>query len=470
LRKRINAQPGLDFHPEALPETLAYYEKYERIDEILRACPQITDRIHRDLETALESTNKDGRSSRYSADQILRIAIAQSCEGESLRNITVRIDESPFLRKFTRIYNDKMISHSTFCSLRNKISFGTWCEINEQLATYAIDNDVISGDKLRLDTTVVETNVHWPTDSSLLWDVYRTTTSLLRRMNKQHPWILEGRRLHPRRAKKLAQKIARRLGKRKAGPTGAGRDAAKDTYSRLISSVSQILSLADEVVSAMSKQKRTSRGLAEVGTMLEVGRLADHVELGRRVVSQAERRVLHDERVPSDEKVYSIFEPHTELIKRGKAGKPIEFGHKILLHQVEGCFITSFEVFNPKPDESMLLPSAVSEHERLFGYLPEVLTADKGFYSSMDDLRKLEEKIDVVSVCKKGRRTEEEEAREHGRKFKLAQKFRAGIEGSISVLKRCFGLFRSLRKSWEHFAAHVGNSVFAHNLCVLARC
>jgi len=472
LRRRINAQTGLDFHPEPLPETLAYYERYDRIDEILRGCPRITDLVHRDLEKALESaSNREGRSSKYSADQVLRVAIVQACEGESLRSVTVRIDESGFLRRFTRIHNDKMMSFSTFCALRNTITPQTWSEINNLLGKYAITHEMITGEKLRVDTTVVETNIHWPTDSSLLYDVYRKVASLLKSLNKEHSWVLEGRRLQVRRVKRLTQKITRRLSKKRSASRGDNLDSAREAYSRLISYVSDILALANEVVSTFQAQhapRRRSR--VQVGLVSQLALLIEYIELGRRVISQAERRVIEGEKVPSSEKIYSIFEPHTELIKRGKAGKPIEFGHSILLNQVEGCFITSFEAFNPKADESKLLSSIVARHEQLFGTAPDVLTADKGFYSSMEELRKLEEKIEVVSVCKKGRRTEDEEAREHGHDFKMAQRFRAGIEGSISVLKRCFGLFRCLRKGWEHFAAFIGNSIFAHNLCVLARC
>ncbi|MEW6743662.1 MAG: transposase, partial [Planctomycetota bacterium] len=130
----------------------------------------------------LDSANKreKGRRSKYSSEQVLRIAIAQVVEGESLRSITVRVDESPFLRKFTHIYNDKMMSFSTFCSLRNAIRPETWATMNSRLAHYAIEKQLISGDKLRTDTTVVETNIHWPTDSSLLWDTYRKCAALIR--------------------------------------------------------------------------------------------------------------------------------------------------------------------------------------------------------------------------------------------------------------------------------------------------
>ncbi|MEW6741910.1 MAG: hypothetical protein AB1486_04040, partial [Planctomycetota bacterium] len=329
------------------------------------------------------------------------------------------------------------------------------------------------GDKLRTDTTVVETNIHWPTDSSLLWDTYRKCAALIRLAREVNPTIDDGRRLQDRRGKRLAQKIARKLGKKTAKKEGLGLDGVKTLYSSLISMVSDLLTVVAEVRDKLLGRERPGSGPRRVlvGTPTALAYTLDHYHgLGERVVAQATRRVLAGEQVPNEEKIFSIFESHTELIKRGKAGKPIEFGHVVLLEQVEGCFVTNYKVYKHKPDESKLLDPIVARHERLFGAPPEVATADKGFYGGIDGIRDLEKKVDLVSVCKKGRRTDEERARERSRAFRMAQRFRAGIEGSISVLKRCFSLFRCFRKGWLHYAALVGNAIFAHNLCVLARC
>jgi IS5 family transposase len=192
--------------------------------------------------------------------------------------------------------------------------------------------------------------------------------------------------------------------------------------------------------------------------------------LGQQVISQARRRVLHGESVPNDEKLFSVFEPHTELLKRGKAGKPIEFGHMIQIQQVENKFIASYTVFEKKPVEHQLLTLAVERHKTLFGRYPEEMSADKGYYESMEALETLERMIPVVSISKKGKRTAEELEREQEPLFKLAQRFRAGVEGSISFLKRMLRLLRCFNKGWEHFVATVGQTIFAHNLTVLSRC
>jgi IS5 family transposase len=191
--------------------------------------------------------------------------------------------------------------------------------------------------------------------------------------------------------------------------------------------------------------------------------------LTKRIIDQTSRRILHGERVPNTEKLFSIFEPHTELLIRGKAGKPIEFGHMVLLQQVEEKFITDYQVFARKPSDESLVDSILKSHERTFGELPESLTADKGFYESMAKLCDLEKIMPNVSIAKKGMRTVEERDREHHPTFRALQRFRAGIEGTISALKRAFKMCRCLYRSFRTYRSSVGAHVFAHNLVVLTR-
>ena len=192
--------------------------------------------------------------------------------------------------------------------------------------------------------------------------------------------------------------------------------------------------------------------------------------LGRRVLDQARRRILDQETVPNEEKIFSIFEPHTELLKRGKAGKPIEFGHMIQIQQVEAKFITDYEVFDKKPVEYKLLDPTIRRHKELFGKYPDQLSADKGYYENMEQIDRLSKIIEVVAIAKKGKRTQEQTERETDPAFRHAQRFRAGVEGTISFLKRVLGLSRCYGKGWEHYAATVGATVLAHNLLILARC
>jgi IS5 family transposase len=467
LRKKRNTQDEFDFQPPSLKITRQYYERYEKISNILDDNPDILDLVHEDLKKLVKRKQRTGpgRKCEITSESVLRTVICQTLEGESLRGIVIRIDGDGNLRRFVRIYNGAMMDFTTYCTLRNAIRQQTWKRINDVLTAAAVDGELISGERLRIDTTAYETNIHWPTDSSLLWDTYRVVSRLINTARKIDPEAVSDKRLQNKRAKKLHCTIARRSGKKQQISK-----EAKSAYTALIGHVQGLLAWVPTVC------ERLRKGLtADAYDFMDayvvsgvINQLEHFRTLGLKVVDQASRRVLQGEQVPNEEKIFSIFEPHTELLMRGKAGKPIEFGHMIALQQVEKKFITDYEVFHRKPIDYTLIDPALESHRRVFGENPKGLSGDKGFYESMDKIRALEEEIDVVSIGKKGKRTEEEAERESNEAFKLGQLFRAGIEGTISFLKRALGLWRCRTKGLEHYCASVGSTVFVHNLLILA--
>jgi len=234
--------------------------------------------------------------------------------------------------------------------------------------------------------------------------------------------------------------------------------------------VEELMGWARSVRGELTGSQRLTSAM-QVAKAAAIVRQIDHYTvLGAQVVDQARRRVLQAASVPNNEKLFSIFEQHTELLKRGKAGKDVEFGHMIQIQQVEGKFITGYDVFDKKPTEYDLLESVLESHKELFGGYPSELAADKGYYENMAAIDQLQQKVPMVSIAKKGRRNLQEAQREHDPLFRLAQRFRAGIEGTISFLKRALRLVRCFNKGWEHFAATIGQTIFAHNLLILARC
>lgn len=467
MRRKRNNQLEFDFQPSNLKVTNEYYARYERISEVLDEHPEIIDEIHNDLKKILGRKKRGGagRKCGVSSDTVLRIVVCQIVEGEPLRGIVIRIDDSGFLRRFVRIYNGAMIDFTTLCTLKNAIGAKTWKRVNKLLTRAAIENESINGERLRLDTTAYETNIGWPTDSRLLWDTYRVLSRLINEAREIDPEVAADKRLQAKKAKRLHSKIAR-LSRKK----GTVSKEARALYISLIRLTDCLLGWVPSVC------KRLRVGLAantydfmETYVVEDVIRQLEHFgSLGFKVAEQARRRVIEGEVVPNDEKLFSIFEPHTELLKRGKAGKPIEFGHMISIQQVEEKFITDYEVFEKKPVDHTLVDGALSSHRRIFGENPREFSADKGFYESMAKINELEEEIEIVSIAKSGKRTEEETSREKSKAFKLGQRFRAGVEGSISFLKRALGLWRCLNKGWDHYASTVGATVFVHNLLNLA--
>jgi IS5 family transposase len=467
LRPKFEVQREFAFPTSNLKLTREYYAKYEAISKILDANPEIIDRAHRDLRDALITSNGSRPARvRFTTEHVLRLLIVQSLEGLSLRQTVVRVDDSPALRQFVRLGMKPMMDFTTLDKLKNALRPRSWKKINRLLAHHAVGEKQITGDRLRLDTTAVETNIHWPTDSMLLWDTYRVLARLIERARRVDADVVGSGRLHLRRAKREALAITRAAAKK-----GRKARSLKRPYRRLIGRVEGVLDwaagVAHGLVGGLGSQRYGAWGHAQAEALVE--ELAHFHALGERVVDQARRRVLQGESVPNDEKLFSLFEPHTELLKRGKAGKAIEFGHMIQIQQVEEKFITDYAVYEHKPVERTLLEPALVQHRKLFGSAPSELSADKGYYENMETLRVLEKQIEVVSIAKKGPRTPAETEREQDPLFRHAQAFRAGVEGSISFLKRMLRLARCFNKSWDHFVATVGQTVFAHNLLVLAR-
>jgi IS5 family transposase len=305
---------------------------------------------------------------------------------------------------------------------------------------------------MRTDTTVYEANIHYPTDSSLLWDSYRVLARQLQELQRECRELGLNHRYHTKKVKKLAQSISRNAGSK----SKSKQKAVKGWYRTLIDRVGWIVEIAKNV-------KVSASALVDLLTLEHFAALA------QRVMDQAQRRIFQGEKVPADEKLYSIFEEHVELLIRGKAGKPVEFGHMVAVAQSGEKFITYYRNLPEREADPELLSESLDAHRKLFGGDPSVLATDKGFYASAQQLATLEETIETVSICKKGRLTQEQSAREHTKEFQDGQRFRSGVEGSISVLKRAFKLNRCFFKGIKNFAASVGCAVFCHNLVLLAR-
>ena len=456
MRTKSAPQMYLDFSfPSSAASKIVreYWRKYGRLNEVLLTNPEVLDWAHLDFERYL-SSSPGGRESRYTSEEILRVLVVFFVEGDAYRDLVVRIENSDFLRGFVGLgFCKPMMDFSFVAKAFAALSEETWKKMNEVLARYAKDEGIITADRLRTDSTAYEANIHYPTDSSLLWDSFRVLARVLRRVQQELPHLGLKHRFHDKKVKKLAFFIARNA-KSKSKRT---RRRVKATYRKLIERVRWIAGIC--------KEAREKLGLA----FYYAPELEQYEPVAERIVDQAQRRIFDGEVVPASEKVYSLFEEHTELLIRGKAGKPVEFGHKVLLAQTGEKFVSHYRVLEHCEEDNTLLPEVLDAHHTLFGEGPAVLAADKGFYKSAAQLAALEKDIETVSICKKGRRTAEETAREKTEDFQDGQRFRAGVEGSISVLKRAFKLNCCLFKGYRHFASSVGAAVLCHNLVLLTR-
>lgn len=452
MRTQSSNEPYFNFVGESsLKIVNDYREQYEQLSLLLDANPALLSLAHQDWSELL-SISDEGRDG-YTSEQLLRALLVFFLEGKTYRNAVILIDNSEFLQYFVRLGVKPTMDFTFLNRAYTALRAETLEHMNAVLARYALTEEMISGEKQRMDTTVVETNIHYPTDSSLLNDSFRTVARLVREIQKELPQLGLNHRFHDKKVKKLATYIARNA----SSKSKKTKRKVNRTYATLIQRVSWILGVGRRVEDCLDRAGYT------------VEALSHYLPLVARIVNQADRRILKGETVPADEKLYSLFEEHTELIVRGKAGKPIEFGHKILVAQTGEKFIHHYAVMEKKIEDKELLEPAVKVHKKLFGQYPNVLSTDKGFYESMEQIEGLEEKIAVVSIAKKGRRTQAEYERETSDAFIDGQRFRAGSEGSISVLKRAFKLGKCFFKGFKNYAAGVGFAVLCHNLVLLTR-
>lgn len=455
MRTKINIQPSFPLVCNAFPrEYVNFQHGYNTINQLLDDNPDIIDAIHHDLA---KICSDDGRESTFSSEQYLRMIIVKTVEGLSLRDTVIRVADSDFLRNFTRIFSGKMMNFTALQTAMKNISADSWAKINNILFDFAHKGGKISGDRLRVDSTVCETNIHYPTDASLMWDSFRVASRIMRQCAEIDAALDMGNRFHDKKAKRLFTFIATHAGKKKANR------AVRRATRKFIEKVEWICDTARDFLS----HARAVDGIPCEARYL-LGNLRSMLPRMRQVVSCA-RRVYEGDTVPASDRIFSIFEPHTELLKRGKAHKPVEFGHMVTIGQTAEKFISFYRVEEKSRHDSLLGDEALKEHKKMFGHYPRAFTADKNYHVSPEHTAAWEKKISTYSVGKKGRRSEEEIQREHGFMFRLLQKFRAGCEGSISVLKRVFGLYRCFFRGFKSFASSIGSIVFCHNLVIMSR-
>jgi IS5 family transposase len=372
------------------------------------------------------------------------------------------VNDSLVLRQFCRVYLQRVPDDTTLIRWANAIGPETLKALNDRVVQLARSLKVTRGRKLRVDTTAVETNIHFPTDSGLVGDGVRVVSRLLRRarvvLGEAASGLGEAFRSRVRTVRKLSQQL-HRIARRK---NDEGRAALKAAYGRLVATAKRTGAQGRRVLEALRREgDDAARRLA--------GRLEEVLPRLKRAVVQAERRVLNDDPVPSGEKLVSLFEPHTQVIPRFKAGKPVEFGRKIRLDEVEGGIISGYAVLaRGGGQDQPYLADSLANHRHQFGRPPRVLAADRGMSSPANERLATEAGIRHVALPQVGKASADRRAKERGHRFRDAYRFRAGIEGRIHVLKRDRGLRRCRYRGERGFGRWVGWGIVAHNLAKVA--
>ena len=367
------------------------------------------------------------------------------------------VSDSLLLRQFCRLYLEAAPDDTTLIRWANLIGSETIERLNERAVALAVKHKATRGRKLRTDATVVEANIPHPRDSTLLSDGVR----VLSRLMGKAKGILEGTGESFRNRTRSAKRLARRIDEVARRRAEGAKEALKGAYERLIGVAQASLKQAGKVREMLQEAEEQQRGLAD-----EFGRFEEMVE---RVVDQTERRVLKGQSVPAAEKLVSLFEAHTSIIRRGKVGKETEYGHKVWLEETEGGIISGYRVLEGNPaDQDQLLP-ALEHHEQRFGKPPRLVAADRGVYSPDNERECQKRGIERVCLPKPGKKSEQRQEYERQGWFRRGMRFRAGIEGRISVSKRRGYLSRCREKGEEGFERWVGWGVICSNLSTIAR-
>jgi IS5 family transposase len=415
-------------------------------------------RIKADFSKRRPNSSRLGRRSTP-VEVILRMLIVRRLYDWSFEATERNVSDSLVLRQFCRLYLEAAPDDTTLIRWAKLIGPQTLEGLNERVVALAFERKVTRGRKLRTDATVVETNICHPTDSGLLNDGIRVLGRLMGKAKEVLGASGEEFRNRTRSAKRLARSIAE--GARRRGEEA--KEVSKAAYERLIGVARASLKQATKVQQMLRLQAQARLG----------GRLADELEryegLLERVVDQTERRVLSGESVAAGEKLVSLFEEHTAIIARGKAGKKTEFGRKVWLSEVEGGIVSGYRILEGNPaDEKQLLPT-LEDHLRLFGGPPGLVAADRGVYSSANEQSARGMGVRRVALPKKGAKDAERQRHERQGWFRRGRRFRAGIEGRISVMKRRGYLGRCRDKGEEGFGRWIGWGVLSSNLHAIAR-
>ena len=454
------AKPQISFADwELLQQGILLEPLLQSISDFLDDDGEMIEAVRRDLERGLKNPGT-GRGG-LTPPQVLRSLILMRVKNWNYRELRERITDGYTLRQFTDFYCQPVPKHDAFNRAFHRLTPETLQAVNELVVQAAVDAGLEDGQKLRVDTTVVQTDIHHPTDSTLLWDVVRVVTRLVLRLNAAVQQRIQGFRNRTRAARRRMQEIQRMT--------------AKERSQRQVEKYRQLIGITEEVVNSARKvlqQTRRARG-KDVIADLAIGELRkeiDHYgELGNRVIDQARRRVLQGEQVPTAEKIYSIFETHTDLIKRGKAQTPIEFGHKVFLAESAQGLITQYEVLEGNPGDDQQVEPSLERHKETFGHAPALYGSDRGFFSETNVKSCRQNGVKVVSIPQRGgKKTAKRKAYEKSAAFKKGQRFRAGIEGRISVLFRGRGMKRCLAEGQQRFELSVGAAVLANNLMRIA--
>jgi IS5 family transposase len=420
------------------------------------------------VQAALEQRHPQSRTRGRRGtpvEGVLRLLVLKHLQHWSYAALEREVRANLIYRDFTRIGGEPVPDAKTMVRLGQAVGPAVIRQIHERIVAVARAERVITGRKLRVDTTVAETNIHYPTDSSLLGDAARVLTRTLQQIQTEVGTAGTGVR---NRLRSVTHRLIE-IGKASRGRGVAALARQQEAYGKLMAITRRILGQAKRV--AQEVRQGTKRAATALGQVLVEG-LAQHLDavsaLTRRVLAQTQARVF-DGNTHFPHKLLSLFEPTTEAIRKGKAAKPTEFGKLVKIQEAEHQVVTDYAVYPERPSDHSLLLPAIATHAAIFDRVPELVAADAAFFTAENERQAQAAGVKKVAVPNKQTRSPARWAFQRQRWFKRAQRWRVGCEGRISVLKRRHGLARCRYHGFAGMERWVGWGVIANNLLAIAR-
>jgi IS5 family transposase len=451
-----------------------HYPTDKRFEELLGYVPELSaelqkieayledEKLYRmiraDLAKRYPKTKETGRNSTP-VDVVLRMLVVKRLYGYSYEENERAVRDSLSLRAFCRVYLNDVPDDTTLIRWANLVQPKTLEKFNERIMQLAVERKVTNGRKLRTDGTVIESNIRAPSDNRLLADGIRV---LARTVVRARVLLTQKVQEPFEDFTQAAKQRARQIGETLRKKTEAAKSAGRQHYQDLLEMTRKTIASARRIQKQLRQHpEQKAKRLKEI--------LETFLPRTEQVIDQTTRRILQGEQVPASEKIVSLFEEHTDIIRRGKESHPVEYGHKVWLNEVEGGLISHYRILDGNPSDEQQWKPSLKAHLKTFHQPPEQVSGDRGLYSEPNEQLAHDWGVKRVILPQRGHRSKARLKHEHKAWFVKGRHWHAGVEGRISVLKRAHDLGRCLAHGLNGFQCWVGWGVIAGNLAVLGR-
>jgi IS5 family transposase len=435
------------------------WEGWMRHADAVLADEELLEIVHHALQRRRPRSRTHGRPGTP-AEVVLRMLLLKHIRDWSFADLERETRGNLLYREFTRVGADRVPDAKTLGRLAQALGPEVIEKIHGRIVALARERAVVKGRRMRVDTTVVETNIHYPTDSGLMGDGVRVLTRLMKKITEIAGNV--GTQVRDRR--RGMQRRLVEIGRSTRSKGKVAQEKVKTIYRKVVEVTSRVVGQAKKFSAEIGRGIKYSVDVLQQAMLDGLGhQLEAFVALVQQVIRQTKARVFGGN-TRAENKLVSIFEPDTEIIRKGKASKPTEFGKMVKIQEAENQIITAYEIYDQRPLDRDLLIPAVEIHEERLNRVPDMVAGDAGFYSAQGETEVQKMGVKRVSIPNHSTKSAERRRHQKQRWFRKGQKWRTGCEGRISILKRRHGLNRCRYKGIAGMKRWVGLGVISDNL------